>query len=1213
MVDIEKWLCDGLLDENYEEFDVGDMLENMNYKFVPNVMNQDLMSELENIVEQVKKYNVLDFIIKLSSLYVLPENQSKTVVLDPLMQSLLNLDSSFFNNTKPMSYGRFKTVIRSLNELSFSSLIDPIEYPFVQDIRFLENYMVFNGINNLASERLQNLINSCLMPNNKLPLGFKEFVRKILKTTLGISNNVAQNMLYTINNSMQLEKREIFVPSKSVIDNISQNLVFTLRDLDTDFAILEDYFTTIADEPKDVETLGWQLEYEYYFKPFLKFNDMVIVLNVTILSSFLFHAIICKANAEHCIGEVTESYNEYGFFLMHQYMYRIGYREFSSGEETFKLIDNTEYKEAIFAVDRNSVILVLYSCFDGEYSNNTMFQNNISSFEHDDISNQRLGVILDFLKNEEIQNIYTIVVVNPVNGEWRIAALENLLLLPFLVIDLNDLQYVAIHEDNNKDFLPYYMLSKERYQFASTSFSELNLITQYKNKKRSFYFDDNIDIRSVQMFYPGYESVDYVIEAISKENRKVVKSPYGYYCEVVLKDAHYVDGGKTFVMCKPRINRVTMLNEFRKFSIWLYTEEMEKPELAEIYWSIVDVVTYWIGECSEIFKPFHNINMQVKVEFKFEGSCSDYYTKSNEQISWKETVVVNICNNNITFIIRPESYIALACDDNGKEKEMMIFILENILNIYSIEIKNVMEIVNKVFENRFKKKMYVLNDSGSGFYPVSIPEIAMISSYDVEILLDCIGDSPDIKQLLNKTHAKYIKTGSVGREVVGFLFNLLKTEIEKYDGESLLCYALKQMERCRFDLYIKKERYLQDSLCFPEMFSELNSSLSKDNSLSVALSFLIEFLSATPPVGERKPSLFEFNKLLAICNQIIEWAYVNDLFNYKLVKEPIEVLGSGRIGFDKVNANKLYALEMHSYIDMLKKQGSGKYEQINKKLCEDYFEDLSNAFEIEAGCSLRNMMEIIFEIKNCTIDMSNIVKKMTKTELTKLIMNNNSYIQEKDIEVTIDFISLKKREDFLSPPDPYRKEDVYPWRFNRELSFIRRPLINCGDVLIWGNNSLVQWAHYVLDSVLTGRYKAQTEGLGNVIGKISNTRGRLFNDLVFDILREKGFDCHPNVKKINSKKIADDASNLLGDIDILLIDREKSCIMVIEVKDFKMARNNYELYQQNKDIFVDEKKLSYMTKHNRRVQWIEDHIDDVIAHFELKSTKMEGSKEIYSK
>lgn len=38
-------------------------------------------------------------------------------------------------------------------------------------------------------------------------------------------------------------------------------------------------------------------------------------------------------------------------------------------------------------------------------------------------------------------------------------------------------------------------------------------------------------------------------------------------------------------------------------------------------------------------------------------------------------------------------------------------------------------------------------------------------------------------------------------------------------------------------------------------------------------------------------------------------------------------------------------------------------------------------------------------------------------------------------------LTLRPRSDFVGVEAPFGKEDVYPWRFNRALSYLRRPLV----------------------------------------------------------------------------------------------------------------------------------------------------------------------------
>ena len=122
-----------------------------------------------------------------------------------------------------------------------------------------------------------------------------------------------------------------------------------------------------------------------------------------------------------------------------------------------------------------------------------------------------------------------------------------------------------------------------------------------------------------------------------------------------------------------------------------------------------------------------------------------------------------------------------------------------------------------------------------------------------------------------------------------------------------------------------------------------------------------------------------------------------------------------------------------------------------------------------------------------------------------------------------------------------------------------------------------------------------------LIGRISDDRGAAFNKLVFDIINDfNAFKIYPNVKKVNGKKISQENGNDLGDIDILIIDDVNSTIIASEVKDFHFSRNPYEIQQEYIKMFVDkEKELCFASKHQRRVQWLINHVADIREEYAL--------------
>ena len=131
--------------------------------------------------------------------------------------------------------------------------------------------------------------------------------------------------------------------------------------------------------------------------------------------------------------------------------------------------------------------------------------------------------------------------------------------------------------------------------------------------------------------------------------------------------------------------------------------------------------------------------------------------------------------------------------------------------------------------------------------------------------------------------------------------------------------------------------------------------------------------------------------------------------------------------------------------------------------------------------------------------------------------------------------------------------------------------------------------------------KARKQKLKTLLGKISDERGDKFNHVVAEMLRDMNeFEVYENIKRINKRNIADEKGNTLGDIDILLIDRHAKVICIFEVKDFNYSRNPYEMHIEYEKLFCNtEKDRSYLSKHLRRVSWIQEHMSDLRVHFLL--------------
>ena len=111
--------------------------------------------ELQAIVNEISKYDVFDFIARVSSLNLLIENQNKNILFDALIQSLLLHQRSSYTSTVCMSSGKFRNIISRLDNLELKQMVDPPENAFVERVRYYDNYWIFPGTNYTPSYCLQ--------------------------------------------------------------------------------------------------------------------------------------------------------------------------------------------------------------------------------------------------------------------------------------------------------------------------------------------------------------------------------------------------------------------------------------------------------------------------------------------------------------------------------------------------------------------------------------------------------------------------------------------------------------------------------------------------------------------------------------------------------------------------------------------------------------------------------------------------------------------------------------------------------------------------------------------------------------------------------------------------------------------------------------------------------------------------------------------------
>ena len=129
------------------------------YEFYKEMKNED-KDIIKKILKEIKRYDVYDIIAKLSALNLVPENQNKATIIEPIVAAILTLSKDELTSKYRMSIGRFKKLIQSIEKMQLTAAIDPPENPFIDRVMFYKNYNIFTGINYIPGYILQAVINT---------------------------------------------------------------------------------------------------------------------------------------------------------------------------------------------------------------------------------------------------------------------------------------------------------------------------------------------------------------------------------------------------------------------------------------------------------------------------------------------------------------------------------------------------------------------------------------------------------------------------------------------------------------------------------------------------------------------------------------------------------------------------------------------------------------------------------------------------------------------------------------------------------------------------------------------------------------------------------------------------------------------------------------------------------------------------------------------
>ena len=444
--------------------------------------------------------------------------------------------------------------------------------------------------------------------------------------------------------------------------------------------------------------------------------------------------------------------------------------------------------------------------------------------------------------------------------------------------------------------------------------------------------------------------------------------------------------------------------------------------------------------------------------------------------------------------------------------------------------------------------------------------------------------------------------------MVKWLFGKLKAIVSSLEPEDLLEGLIAYQESATQEAAnhaISGPAYRACWNSVPELLAEFDLDSPSLALTLLASRFIIEYVIAQPPAGDRVMSLATYDRLQALAALLIDIGRRSDLLKYGLDEAQLFLHPSGRLVTAPPSARSATA----TFIDASREEERARaiegfprwWDYIDGAPARSaLFDQLDAACVAEFNFTFTDLQRLLTEAANFGGEIDPAVACMPREQVVVALAQRLTWSPER-VSAALDLLTICPRSNFLNPGG-LAASDVYPWRFNRALSYLRRPFLQRDRAgvreLLWGSRHIANAQWYLWELLRTGRLHARSKAMLDLLSMFCNEQGKRFNDEVADLLgRKHGLIVHRRVRDIGLLK---GMAGPPGDIDVLVAQPDQRRVLVLECKDLVMGRMPHELAVERDKLFRGQGGgPSAIEKHLRRVAWVREHLDAVVAWLNL--------------
>ncbi|MBY4401016.1 hypothetical protein HQO26_06810 [Rhodococcus fascians] len=449
------------------------------------------------------------------------------------------------------------------------------------------------------------------------------------------------------------------------------------------------------------------------------------------------------------------------------------------------------------------------------------------------------------------------------------------------------------------------------------------------------------------------------------------------------------------------------------------------------------------------------------------------------------------------------------------------------------------------------------------------------------------------------------RTKVLNTEVVPYFGDRLAALLAEQDDSQLLRHLIRANEALLREGHVEQRTFASRVACFgrqSDIVERFSKSMTESANTAVSSRFLIEYVSGNPAVGASNVTTESYDMMVALASEVTNKGFLSDAIHAGISTATVSILPSGRFGIAREDDRWITSL--HSFllshastaVESIARKAQSEHRKVESQEEEFDLTPHDRVATIEFGFSYSDLIDFIGKL----LDFSSAQGQCDVGKLTVAMIRDHFVVEFHweigKVDRILDALSMAPETDFWK-----LGAKVHPWRYNRDRSYLRRPLIRRitveGDAVVFGHRNTFLAPMHWYGQYDSGRLKATTTEMKKALSEAINRKGVLFENQVETALAGVCDPVRRRVSKVGKYDLRNIDGLNLGDIDLVGYHTPSRTVLLIEAKSLQTSRTPSEL--RNEITNVLEGPHSAVARLNGRYQWALGHIDDVRNELEI--------------